>query len=314
MEGGALEGLPRLTVTQPPTGKAKGTRRRRSTAAELEQLDRQIIEILETDNPQSVRHVFYRLTDPRLEVSVPKTERGYEQVQRRCLKLRRGERLPYRWISDATRRAYHVNTFEGPGDFLNQVASLYRANIWSEETANVEVWCESRSIAGVLQTECQRLAVSLYPCGGFSSATLGYEAAEQINRAGRPAAVLYVGDYDPAGLLIDQALERELREHLEVELEFRRLAINQEQIEAFDLPTKPRKASDRRRLDVQETVEAEAMPAADLRRLVREAVESYLPPRALEVAKAAEESEREAIRLLGEELEYGGVSIHDLLA
>jgi hypothetical protein len=37
---------------------------------------------------------------------------------------------------------------------------------------------ESRSIAGVVQQrDCQELAVSLYPAGGFSSITFAYEAA-----------------------------------------------------------------------------------------------------------------------------------------
>ena len=40
--------------------------RRRRTKAQLEQIDNQIVRILQFDNPQSLRHVFYRLTDPRL--------------------------------------------------------------------------------------------------------------------------------------------------------------------------------------------------------------------------------------------------------
>ena len=103
--------------------------------------------------------------------------------------------------------------------------------------------------------------MSLYPCGGFSSATLCYEAAQEIDAADRAhAVVLFLGDFDPAGVLIDGHVEAELRRHLETPLELRRLAINPEQIAAFDLPQKPRKAGDRRRLDIEQTVEAEAIP------------------------------------------------------
>ena len=49
---------------------------------------------LAADNPQSVRHVFYLMTDPTLPVSVDKTERGYKLVQRRCVKLRRDGIVP----------------------------------------------------------------------------------------------------------------------------------------------------------------------------------------------------------------------------
>jgi hypothetical protein len=55
---------------------ASPIRRRRRTGSQIDQLERQIIEILEEDHPQSVRHVFYGLTDPRLPEPVEKTELG----------------------------------------------------------------------------------------------------------------------------------------------------------------------------------------------------------------------------------------------
>ena len=103
-------------------------------------------------------------------------------------------------------------------------------------------------------------------CGGFSSITLAYQAAEQIteatNNGAVPAEIIYIGDHDPAGVLIDHSIEKELRRHVDsdVELNFHRIAITPEQIEEYDLPTKPRKAKDKRSLHVKETVEAEAMP------------------------------------------------------
>ena len=188
------------------------------------------------------------------------------------------------------------------------MADQYRPNMWTDELPHVEVWAESRSLAGVFQAQCRTLQVILYPCGGFASATLAYEAADDINRL-RPvrAVVLYVGDHDPAGVLIDQALESELRRHLHVALDFRRLAINPDQIAAYDLPTKPRKAGARRRLDLEVTVEAEAMPAATMRALVWDAVEGYLPGGALEVARMSEEAARHRLRRLGESVGAHGL-------
>ena len=147
--------------------------------------------------------------------------------------------------------------------------------------------------------DCQKLAAPLYPCGGFSSVSFVHEAATQHNDSddGRPLVVFYVGDFDPAGVLIDRSLERELRKHLDsaIDLDFARIAINEEQIAQYDLPTKPRKVTDRRSPEVATTVEAEAMPASALRGLLRTAIEELLPENALAVAKVAEESEREHI-------------------
>ena len=156
----------------------------------------------------------------------------------------------------------------------------------------------------MIQDDCEELAVSLYPAGGFSSITLAYEAARNINfdADGRQVNIFYIGDYDPAGVLIDVSLERELREHLKlyIDLNFQRIGISEEQIAVYDLPTKPRKVLDRRSLHIDQTVEAEAMPAGILRRLLRSHIEELLPTNALEVAKVAEQSEREHINRMAE--------------
>ena len=285
-------------------------KRERRTKGRVEQLDDQIIAVLVEDHPQSVRHVFYRMTDPRLEEPVEKSDRGYRHVQDRLKKLRRAGLVPYSWISDATRRGYHVNTFDSAADFLRRMNGLYRADLWRNADCYCEVWTESRSLAGVIEDECEELAVSLYPAGGFSSITLAFEAADFINQRhdGRDVVIYYIGDYDPAGVLIDIALERELRAHLspDITLHFERIGITEEQIAHFDLPTKPRKEGDRRSAQVRSTVEAEAMPAAIMRHLLRSRIEALLPPDALAIAKAAEKSERTMIDGLAGMLEARG--------
>src|SRR5262245_42691226 len=93
-------------------------KRLRRTADQVAILEEQILDGLLEDHPQSIRHVFYRMTNPRLEEPVSKDEHGYQQVQHRITELRRDERLPYGWITDATRRGHHTNTFANAGNFL----------------------------------------------------------------------------------------------------------------------------------------------------------------------------------------------------
>ncbi len=296
-------------MTAQPVYGARTIKRERRNRQRVAQLDAQIMAVLREDHPQSVRHIFYCMTNPRLPEPVEKSDRGYRHVQSRCVAMRRDGRLPYGWLSDTGRMGYFTNTFTGRADFIRRVAGMYRADLWADAECKAEVWCESRSIAGVILTDCQELAVSLYPCGGFSSITFAHDAAQAMNDAddGRETVIFYVGDYDPAGVLIDVALERELRAHLhnDVRMRFVRLGITREQVEEYDLPTKPRKAGDRRALQVEYTVEAEAMPANTLRDLLRERIESLLPERALEVAKVAEEHEREGLHWLANALTPG---------
>jgi len=271
-----------------------GKTRNRLTSDEYAALDAQIYCALAADYPQCVRNVFYQMSSPRLPVVTPKTEAGAKMIGRRLVNLRRAGKVPYGWVTDATRRGYHTNTYADGADFLRRVKGLYRADLWKDAGCHCEVWVESRSIAGVVQDDCEELAVSLYPAGGFTSLSLPYQAAEFLNSQHavdpRPITIFYIGDYDPAGVLIDRKIESELRQHLhaEIDLNFQRIGITREQVEEFDLPTKPRKIGDKRSPEVAFTVEAEAMPAGQLRQLLRDHIEALLPPHALKIAKVAE--------------------------
>jgi hypothetical protein len=54
---------------------ASTIKRIRRSGAQVAQLDAQIVDVLSGDHPQSVRHVYYRMTDPRLPEPVPKDRR-----------------------------------------------------------------------------------------------------------------------------------------------------------------------------------------------------------------------------------------------
>jgi hypothetical protein len=281
-----------------------GTTKRR-TADETAQLEQQILDVLVACK-QSVRHVFYRMTDTTMPVFVEKSEDGYRQVQHLTMKLRRNGRLPYGRLTDSSRRGYYVNTYRDTAEYIRAVASFYRADLWKDSDYYCEVWCESRSIAGVIEADCEDFAVSLFPAGGFSSVTFIYESAVAINETvEKPVVIFYIGDYDPAGVLIDKAIEREFRNHLNksVDLTFQRIAINAEQIKKYDLPAKPRKKKDLRSRHIKGTVEAESLPAEILRGLLRVEIEALLPQGALAIAKVAEQSEQQYLEMFAKRIE-----------
>ena len=159
--------------------RASTIKRDRRTKTRMAQLDEQIIAVLREDHPQSVRHVFYRMTDPRLGEPVEKSDRGYRHVQARCVALRRSGLIPYHWIADMSRRGYFVNTYDDAGDFLRRMGHLYRADLWRDSDYRCEVWAESRSIASVILDDCPELAVDMFPCGGFSSLSFIHEAMDE---------------------------------------------------------------------------------------------------------------------------------------
>lgn len=264
-------------------------------AADLRTLDRLLIAALREQAPASVRNVFYRAVDPSWPVHVEKSEDGYRLVARRLLKLRRSGAVPYPWVADHTRRAHRVDTFEDLDTFAAEVAGLYRADVWGQHGRRVELWLESRSMVGAVERLCRELAVDLYPCGGQPSETFVYEAAESLARSaskGLQAIVLYIGDYDGPGLVIARSVEDKLRGFApSAAIEWRHLGVNADMIERYGLPTRPHKNTNLRGAPPV-AVEAEALPAAEWRRIVRREVEALLPPGAFKVARIAEEAER----------------------
>lgn len=163
--------------------RASKLKRARRTKSELRLLESQITEMLKNDHPQSIRYIFYRVTDPRLSVSVEKSDNGYRHVQDRCIKLRRSGLAPYSWIADMSRRGYFVNTYSDVGDFIRRMAGFYRTDRWTGADYRYEVWTESRSIASVIQKDCNDLAVDLFLCGGFSSLSFVHYTAQQLDHS-----------------------------------------------------------------------------------------------------------------------------------
>ena len=109
-----------------------------------------------------------------------------------------------------------------------------------------------------------------------------------------------MGDHDPSGVDIPRVIERELHSMAPAsDITFTRLAVTREQIEAYDLPTRPTKPTDSRSKRFQgESVEVDAIPAPELRRLVGAAIERHIDPAALARIKLIEGAERETLAMI----------------
>jgi hypothetical protein len=90
----------------------------------------------------------------------------------------------------------------------------------------------------------------------------------------------------------------ELREHApDVEIHFERLAVTEEQIERWDLPTRPDKKTG------EAVVELDAIDPRQLRKLVKDAINRHMPDKKYTELMAAEERERERLRELIDQIQ-----------
>ncbi len=255
-----------------------------------------IYKVLANDNPQSVRHVFYKLSDASYGL-IPKNEAGYAVIKRKLLELREAGRVPWSWVSDGTRWRRVDQSFDTVAEAVRFTADTYRRNLWGRTPVYVEVWCESDSIAGVLREETDRYNVPLMISRGFSSVTYLHHAAEEIERQGKPAYLYYVGDWDPSGKLIPEHIEAKIKEFApSADIKFHRLLVTPQQIKGWGLPTKPPKKTTHSRGFKGGTVEAEAIPASSTRQLVRDAIEQHLDLGQVRVLRVAEDSEAQYLR------------------
>ena len=139
--------------------------------------------------------------------------------------------------------------------------------------------------------------VPLMVARGYASLSFLHSAAEYINRLKVPAYIYHLGDFDPSGVNAGEKIEETLIELApDNAICFERIAVTEDQIADWDLPSRPTKSSDTRSKNFGDiSVELDAIEPRLLRDLVKEAIERHLPPAEFEVLKAAEQSERELL-------------------
>ena len=96
--------------------------------------------------------------------------------------------------------------FDSVDDAIEDFKECYRRDLWATQHTRVEVWAESDSTASLLEPVTRPLGVGLYSCRGQAGKEFAHTAATIYTRIGKPVRILYVGDWDPAGLGIPRSL------------------------------------------------------------------------------------------------------------
>lgn len=291
-----------MTTLTGPYG-ACPVRRYRPTSDELQSRRQALVQIVADAAPTGVRFVYYRAVSKGL---FPKTQNGYERVQRDLMQLREQGAIPWTHIVDSSRWMRKPTTWGSVEEMLADTAASYRRDLWRTADTRVEVWCESESVAGVIGSETFAWDVPLFPIKGQTSASFAHAAAMEYRADPRPVVIYYVGDLDPAGVEIEQSLAKKLRDFSgRRDVQVTRLACTPEQVQTLQLVgTKPKKntyfdaTTGARRPWSGLAVEVEAIDAPVLRELVSNAITSHIDPdryRALRVVEANERAGLEAM-------------------
>lgn len=176
---------------------------------------------------------------------------------------------------------------------------------------SIELWVEKDSIRNFLGNLAARHRVSIQVLRGFASLSMYRKALSRAAKSG-VKKILYIGDFDPSGLLIEKVAENEM------DIAITRIALTFEQIKRFKPPSRPVNKRDSRARDYianygNRCWEVEALKPRTLTRLVKEKLRENVPLKYLEEARNWEQAarisremtekirrkiEREAFRLL----------------
>jgi len=234
----------------------------------------------------TVRQLFYLLVS-RYRYSA--TMRFYKRLDYHLTKLRR--RLP----------DLHAKFIDPTRPFIHAPIP-YR---------KIEVWVEKDSIRNFLEHLTARYRMSIQVLRGFASLSMYRTALVRAAKRG-VTKILYVGDFDPSGLLIEEVAEKEMA------IEVERIALTLEQIERYKPPSLAVNRRDSRAKDYMKKYggrcwEVEALKPGIFLKVVEEKLKENVPPKYLVKAKAKERAakiarpivqrlmrgiEKEALRLM----------------
>lgn len=270
-------------------------KRRRRTNAELAEVDAAIIAAVEMEHPVTLRGVFYRVESAG---AVDKTEAGADLVGRQLLKLRRTGRVPYNRITDGTRFTRKPSSYRDLDSMLDVAAASYRRALWRDQAVDVHIFSEKDAITGVIYPVTSRWDVNLGVLRGYASESYAWNVAEgALKGTSWPVYMYQLGDHDPSGVDAWRDFQKKVRGFApEADVHFERLAVTPEQIDLFNLPTRPTKTSDSRSGNfVGGSVEVDAIPPSSLRAIVEDAITQHIDPEALRLTRIAERSERDIL-------------------
>jgi hypothetical protein len=238
-------------------------------------------ELLFKHKPDTVRGVMYSVVSAGW---LPDTgKKSYGRIQRLLNNLRKKGAIPFNWIVDNVRSTIKPSSWSGIEDYADTVADCYRKDFWASLPEYVALIVEKDTVAGRVAPVTKEFDVSLHPLRGYSSTSFAWSIARELECIDKPVTIYYIGDHDPSGRDIERSVITSLKAYgNDIEFEWQRLAVRPEQFDQYQIiPLEPKQKDVRYAKFVEQygerCAEVEAVPATDLREMVRDAILAHIP-------------------------------------
>jgi hypothetical protein len=118
---------------------------------------------------------------------------------------------------------------------------------------HLEVWCEKSTMNDILAPLCKRYGANLQTGMGEMSITATLALVHRLEGANKPARILYVSDFDPAGQSMPVAVSRKIEYFVrtlgyDLDIRLFPVVLTLDQVHYYQLPRTPIKETERRRM------------------------------------------------------------------
>ncbi|WP_342416245.1 hypothetical protein NST83_01070 [Paenibacillus sp. FSL R10-2782] len=247
----------------------------------------------------TLRQVYYQLVARDV---IPNNERSYKNLGNLISDGRMAGLIDWSAIEDRTRNLRKNSHWSTPGSIIHSAAYSFAYDKWEDQENYVEVWVEKDALVGIVGQVCEELDVPYFSCRGYVSQSEMWAAAQRLEDVAgqKDIHIIHLGDHDPSG----KDMSRDICDRLElfgVMVEFERIALNFDQIEAFNPPPNPTKLTDSRAPGYianfgHECWELDALRPDIIESLIRESVNKYCDLELLQEAKVREEEAKRTLR------------------
>ncbi len=169
---------------------------------------------------------------------MPNTKATYTKICEAMQLGRMAGMIDWSVIEDRKRILRARPRWNDPSDILASCADCFHVDYWQNQRQRVELWIEKDALLGVIEDTCDHWDCPYFSCRGYPSTSELHEASLRIKRSrrvGQGFKILYCGDHDPSGLDMCEYIPRMLRE-FGAKVEFKRIALNMEQIKRLNPP------------------------------------------------------------------------------
>lgn len=232
----------------------------------------------------TLRQLYYQFVSRAL---IENSERSYKNLGSIINDGRMAGMIDWDAIEDRGRNLKKNSHWDSPSEIADTCVEAYYKDHWANQDFRVEVWVEKEALAGVAETACNPLDVPFFCCKGYTSQSEMYAAAQRITsyiNEGKRAVVIHLGDHDPSGIDMSRDIHERLTTFSRGEaIGFKRIALNMDQVDAFNPPPNPAKQTDSRFAEYRrrfggKSWELDALEPKVLVRLIQDTIKDYRDP------------------------------------